>query len=109
MISKSAAKAGRALAILVASAALVAQLEAIGHSHSDLFRRGADLVTQASVDVDLCALCLLAFHSPTNPGALPAVPRPDVESQSRPAKQSLRYPTLRLVCAPMRAPPRLSV
>jgi hypothetical protein len=51
----------------------VAQLIAVAHFHQRNTIRQFNAQTQVVTDDGLCALCLLACHTPLNPAATPAI------------------------------------
>jgi hypothetical protein len=68
----------KSVALIAAAFVLAAQLVAVAHYHQGRFEPSA---AQAAVvpDNGLCALCILAFHSPLNPAAEPAISQPQGE------------------------------
>ncbi|HJU28258.1 MAG TPA: hypothetical protein VJ718_03760, partial [Candidatus Binataceae bacterium] len=57
-----------------------AQLLAIAHFHRDDPRRRIGARPMVVADDGLCPLCLLVFHAPFNPAALPTVERPEASA-----------------------------
>ncbi len=105
--AKGGAARGRTgrLAVLSAALILAAQLLGAVHSHRSALSRDLSARSEFGVDGGLCAVCLLAFHSPTNPGSAPAFARPQQAPEraapaESPAIRSLFFPSPR-----GRAPP----
>src|SRR5579864_1472152 len=71
----------KSVALIAAAFVFAAQLVAVVHYHQGRFEPSA---AQAVVvpDSGLCALCILAFHSPLNPAAQPAISQPQGEIHS---------------------------
>lgn len=87
---------------------LGAQLIALGHSHQGNLTRQFNAHPQVVVD-DLCALCLLAFHTPLNPAATPAVARPYAEIRLVDASITSLYVSIPFSSYRTRAPPSVIV
>lgn len=71
----------RRLAVLAAVLLLSAQLLGAIHCHPAALMRGVTSQAQLTVDNGLCAVCLFAFHSPTNPTSLPLPADPGFGSE----------------------------
>lgn len=78
MITRTRRSQGRAgrLAVLGAAVLISAQLLGVIHSHRSALSRGVTSQSQSTEDNGLCAVCLLAFHSPTNPASAPVLADP---------------------------------
>jgi hypothetical protein len=72
-LNRSLSGRGRGLALAVALLLLLGQTLAIAHVHLADFQEHFDRTQLAE---SFCPLCLLHFHSPSSPGAMPLVARP---------------------------------
>jgi hypothetical protein len=70
----------KTMALIAAALVLGAQLLAIAHFHQADPTRRLNSRPAVVADDGLCALCILAFHMPLNPPALPAVERPEASA-----------------------------
>jgi hypothetical protein len=69
----------KSIALLGAALILTAQILALAHFHQRNATRQFNAQNQVVADDGLCALCILAFHTPVNPAAAPAIARPYAE------------------------------
>jgi len=88
---------------------LGAQLIALGHSHQGNLTRQFNAQPQVVADDGLCALCLLAFHTPLNPAATPAIARPYAEIRLVDASVTSLYVSIPFSSCRTRAPPGVIV
>jgi hypothetical protein len=84
------------MAVFAAALLLFGQFAACAHSHPDELTRATSERVAFTAPAQLCALCLLAFHSPASASALPVVenPQPVVEVAQpavRPGYHSLHF------------------
>lgn len=69
----------KSIALFGAVLILAAQFLALTHFHQGNPTRQLNAQTQVVADDGLCALCILAFHAPLNPAAMPALERPHAD------------------------------
>jgi len=93
------------IALVVATLIFGAQLIALGHSHQGNPTRQFNARPQVVVDDGLCALCLLAFHTPLNPAATPAIARPYAEIRLVDASVTSLHVSIPFSSCQTRAPP----
>jgi hypothetical protein len=95
------------LPVVLFAAALVlfGQFAASAHSHPDELTRATSEQVVFSAPQPLCALCLLAFHSPAGASARPAVENPRPVVQAPQLAASAGYRRLHLAAWLTRAPP----
>jgi hypothetical protein len=105
MIRGRAKSFARVSALLI----LVAQLFAVAHFHQRNITRQFNAPTQVVADDGLCALCLLAFHTPLNPAVTPAIARPRAEIRLVDASVTSLYVSIPFSSCRTRAPPGVIV
>jgi hypothetical protein len=94
------------VALAVAAVTFAAQLLALAHYHQTQPTERISAPAGIVADNGLCALCIVAFHLPLNPGVLPAIEQPQI------CKRSGHLPLPRVVYSrvdaafSIRAPPR---
>lgn len=88
---------------------LGAQLIALGHSHQGNLIRQFNAQPQVVADDGLCALCLLAFHTPLNPAVTPAIARPYAEIRLVDASVTSLHVSIPFSSCRTRAPPGVIV
>ena len=77
MIRRSA----RSIALFGAVLVLAAQFLSLSHFHQGNSTRQFNPQRLVAAEDGLCALCILAFHTPLNPAPVLAIEHPDVEIQ----------------------------
>jgi hypothetical protein len=70
------------VALTVAAVTFAAQLLALAHCHQAQPTERISTPAGVVADNGLCARCIVAFHLPLNPGALPAIEQPQVYKRS---------------------------
>lgn len=78
-MGRSIRSGAKSIALFGAALILAAQFLALTHFHQGNPSRQFNAQTQAATDDGLCALCILAFHAPLNPAAMPALERPHAD------------------------------
>ena len=91
--------------VFAAALLLFGQFAASAHSHPDELTRATSERLALTAPQPLCALCMLAFHSPASASAPPAVedPQPVVEAPQLAA--SAGYRSFHFASSLTRAPP----
>jgi hypothetical protein len=95
----------RVVSILI----LGAQLIALGHSHQANLTGQFNAQPQVVADDGLCALCLLAFHTPLNPAVTPLIVRPYAEIRLVDPSVTSLHVSIPLSSCRTRAPPGVIV
>jgi hypothetical protein len=75
-MGRSIRSGAKSIALFGAVLILAAQFLALTHFHQGNPTRQLNAQTQVVADDGFCALCILAFHAPLNPAAMPALERP---------------------------------
>jgi hypothetical protein len=97
--------ARRRLAVLSAALILMAGLLGAAHSHRYSLQQLPSASAQISAEDGLCAFCLLAFHSPTNPASGFTIFSPEAASERIVPASSYDFRSYCLSSSLTRAPP----
>jgi hypothetical protein len=95
----------KSVALIAATFVFAAQLVAVAHYHQGRFEPSAAAQAAVVPDSGLCALCILAFHSPINPAAQAAISQPQGEIHAAESAVPNSYVSHPLPSWLTRAPP----
>jgi hypothetical protein len=95
----------RGFATVGAALLLFAQLLTAAHFHQGVVSRGGVATAQLSADRGLCAVCELAFHSPSSVAAAATLSRGPAPAESIVLPESIAVGSLALLPERGRAPP----